>query len=570
MIHFVLFILLALLVHPFPVLAKYNPLRTPNNKYGIHIADPNNIHEVPALVNSTGGDWGYVTLVIQDDDRNYEKWQSVFDSMRRGHLIPIVRIATHINGNSWEKPYTDSHKDWARFLSSLNWPIENRYVVLFNEPNHANEWGKDLNPEDFVHTMVRHAKALREAHEDFFILPAGLDVSAATDGKSMDAEVYLRRMLAAEPELFDYLDGWTSHSYPNPEFSGSPYALGRGTLHSYQWELNLLRQLGAKKDLPVFITETGWSHREGVSALQHLLSPQQLGEYLAIAAQNIWSDPQIVAITPFVYSYQGLPFDHFSWKKLGTNDFYPHYFAYQQLTKTRGIPFQRERYSLEHKLIPKTLVAGSTYTITTLMKNEGQGIFSVRDNRYDLKLKTDKAFLAIMDPIPDMEPGQYGSIVLHLVTPQKPETYPYTLAVVKENGSFTVEEGFVHIVPPPAIDISVQLGWRTDNTQSEATVLVYEHDTIIHKVHGVTLKDGKAHIDDLHNVVPNQTYRVVVLVPYYLPRQQILTLHENLTSIEMPRMFPFDFNLDGALTLKDVWAAVKLKPNFISSLFVRP
>ena len=39
----------------------YNPLAVPNNRYGIHIVDTNDIPQLPALVNSSGGDWGYVT-----------------------------------------------------------------------------------------------------------------------------------------------------------------------------------------------------------------------------------------------------------------------------------------------------------------------------------------------------------------------------------------------------------------------------------------------------------------------------------------------------------------------------
>ena len=50
------------------VKAVYDPLGVPNNRYGIHIADLNDISDVAPLVNSNGGDWGYVTLVASDND----------------------------------------------------------------------------------------------------------------------------------------------------------------------------------------------------------------------------------------------------------------------------------------------------------------------------------------------------------------------------------------------------------------------------------------------------------------------------------------------------------------------
>ena len=567
----VLFLLLvATLFLPQSIAAKYDPLSVPNNKYGIHIVDPNDLGSTKELVNSNLGDWGYVTLVIQEDDRDHGKWQRVFNDMRSLHLIPIVRIATHIQGDSWAKPYKDSASDWARFLHSLNWPIENRYVVLFNEPNHANEWGKTLEPEEYARTLVAHAQKLRETSEDFFILPAGLDVSAASDGRTLDASVYLSRMFAAEPKLADYLDGWTSHSYPNPAFSGSPYAVGRGTLRSYQWELMRLKELGVTKKLPVFITETGWVHREGVTPNSALLTTDQVGANLVVAANTVWNDPNIVAVTPFVLSYQGLPFDHFSWKKLGSSDYYSHYYAYQKLIKLNGRPKQREKYTLDKRIIPQSLVAGSTYVLTGLMKNEGQGILTQQDKEYTVELVVEKPFLMVYEPLPVMEPAQFGTLSLHVETPNEPGTYAYTLQIRHQDTIIPLESGSIAVVPPPSMTIAAQLGWRTESATTNATVLVYDHLSLIHKIQGVTLKGGKAEVGELRNVVPNNKYRVVVLVPYYLPVQRITEIQAKGTIVRMPKALPLDFDRDGALTLGDGIAVLKLQPNFILSLFVGP
>src|SRR3989344_543595 len=272
------------------VRAIYDPLSVPNNKYGIHIADPQDIPDAAFLVNSNG-DWGYVTLVIQDNDRNTDKWQRIFNQMRRLHVIPLVRLATRPEGNTWKKPQPEDIRDWKTFLNSLNWPTENRYVILFNEPNHAAEWGNAINPEEYADILASFAKELKATSPDFFILPAGLDASAPNSNSTMDEEAFLRRMIAKQPDAVSLLDGWTTHSYPNPGFSGSPHALGRGTLRSYLWELSLLG-----KQLPVFITETGWQHQS--------LTTETIAEYLKEASLGAWKDPRIVAITPFIFNYQ--------------------------------------------------------------------------------------------------------------------------------------------------------------------------------------------------------------------------------------------------------------------------
>ncbi len=562
------FILLILFFFISPVAnAKFNPSDTPNNKFGIHIVDPNDISEISSLVNSNEGDWGYVTLVIQEDDRNKEKWQAVFNTMRRDHLIPIIRLATTIDGDAWKKPGVDGIKDWVSFLNSLNWPIENRYIILFNEPNHANEWGRKIDPQGYAEIALAFTIALHRASEDYFVLPAGLDVSAASDDKSLEASTYLKTMFTTTPELFKVLDGWTSHSYPNPAFSGSAYASGKGTVQSFAWEQAYLRSLGVTKAYPIFITETGWVHSFGVSSNYGLLSPDAVGEALKQAAAFAWADKSIVAITPFIFNYQGLPFDHFSWKKLDSNDFYAHYFAYQTIPKTRGTPFQRESYKLDYPMIPDALVKNSSVTLTSKISNTGQSIISHKDG-YTLQIDGPKEFISITDSLPTIEPGETGEVRLHLRVPNIEGTFPYTLSITHYNRGVTLQTGTITLIPPPSVKLHVQLGWKKRTDTKDATVLIYDKDEVIHKIHGVLIANGIGIISDLTNVMPNNSYRVVLLVPQYLPRQTIATIKVEGSTILMPRMYPIDVNGDGAFTLSDIVTMLTLPPRDILRLFI--
>ena len=250
-----LILFLTLLFFPLSILAA-----TPNNKFGIHLAQPNTeeFSKVKELVNSNGGDWGYVTLIIEEKDRNKDKWQGIFDQLRTLHLIPIIRLATSAEGENWRRPEAKDAQGWADFLDSLNWVVKNRYIILFNEPNHGSEWGGEVDEKSYAEISFEFAKKFKEKNPDFFIMLAGFDASAPSWRPGMeDEEVFLRR-LSLDKDSLQYLDGLASHSYPNPGFSGSPYAVGRGTVRTYEWELGLLKELGVTKKLPVFITETGW------------------------------------------------------------------------------------------------------------------------------------------------------------------------------------------------------------------------------------------------------------------------------------------------------------------------
>lgn len=337
----IIFIFSLILSTPVQTFAIVDPLAVPNNRYGIHVIDENDLENAAALVNSSNGDWGYVTIVIREDDRDLQKWNEILKNLKNLHLIPIIRLATTMEDNYWTVPYKNDALEWAEFLHNLSWPIRNRYVVLFNEPNHAKEWGGIIDPEAYTEILTNFYKTLKDKSEDFFILPAGLDSSANNTFDTMDEELFIRRMLQKNPMIFEYLDGWTSHSYPNPHYKGFVSDSGRGTLQTFRWERQLLKSLGINKNLLVFITETGWPHYEG-SINNNYYSADQISDMIFQAAETIWIDENIVAITPFILNYQGEPFINFSWKKPDSEFFYPQFDSYRSIAKIRAVPDQND------------------------------------------------------------------------------------------------------------------------------------------------------------------------------------------------------------------------------------
>jgi hypothetical protein len=334
----ILFLLTLSLLFPKNAFATYNPLERPNNKYGIHIVDENDLTKAAKLVNSQGGDWGYVTIVIQENERKVEKWNQIFASMHELHLIPIVRLATKIQGQVWKKPQLSEVIPWTDFLDSLSWVTKNKYVILFNEPNHAKEWGGDLNPPEYAQIVSSFSATLKQKSDDFFVLAAGFDTSAPNSSLTMDELAFVKAMIGNQPDIFSKVDGWVSHSYPNPGFTSSVDAKGRGTIATYQWERQMLKNLRVEKKLPIFITETGWPHTEGLPNNKNYFSSEKIAEFIPQAAETVWNDADIVAITPFILNYQSIPFSNFSWQKVGEENFYPQYEAYRNLTKSAGNP----------------------------------------------------------------------------------------------------------------------------------------------------------------------------------------------------------------------------------------
>ncbi len=305
----ILMVFLLFFVFSKETFAIYNPQDVPNNKYGIHILEQTDIEDAAKLVNSEGGRWGYVTFVIRDDQRHVEQWIPFFKELRKKHLIPIVRLATHVEDISWVKPNNDSVGEWTSFLDNLPWPTNNRYVILFNEPNHAKEWGNSINPKEYAEISSDFIKKLKIKSQEFYILNAGIDLSAGNiPGETIDAIWYFNEMERAIPGILSAYDGWNSHSYPNPGFSASPYKIGRSSIVGYKFEQEYLNKNFNVPIRPVFITETGWMIG------RNSLDESTVANYYKIAFEEIWTDENIIAITPFLLNYPESLFASFSWK----------------------------------------------------------------------------------------------------------------------------------------------------------------------------------------------------------------------------------------------------------------
>lgn len=551
---------LTLLVITPAAYAIYNPLSVPNNKFGIHIISPTPEESSPAaeMVNHRG-DWGYVTVLIERKDQNRDKWQQFFNDLRRRHLIPLVRLATEPEGEVWKRPVEADAQPWAEFLDSLNWPTKNRYVIVYNEPNHGREWGGQTDPVGYAKVLDQTITALRAKNPDFFVLNGGLDVSAPQKPPDyMDALRFMQQMNQAVPAVFDKLDGWVSHSYPNPNFSGSPQAQGRGTVRSYLWERQVLKSLGVKKDLPIFITETGWLHSEGIKLNLNYLSPETISYYFKQAFTEAWNDPKIVAVTPFLLTYQQPPFDHFSFKKitqqkqggqvLGTQhpEYHPQYLAIKDTPKTSGRPVQENKAELTQGEIFSTMVAGEEYSVPLTFKNTGQSIW----NEYEpIKLVPIQGGESLGLPAAEIprevkvEPGQEYTFNLRVKAPAQ-ENYTAVFNLFQGDREFdSGRVGFSgQIKMPVVLKIKSALKWKSD----------FAGDYILKVLGALGESSQQVHLNDKGEsgeiearfLLPDYTFNFTLERPFYKPVTIRQTVNPGLSVLDFGVLEP------------DLWAAL--------------
>ncbi|NOY15105.1 MAG: hypothetical protein GXP43_02705 [bacterium] len=279
-----------------------------DRKIGVHILFPGEIEAAAEAV----GEGGYVVVPISMADwQKLEKWQVFMEEAKKLKLKPILRLVTYADGAVWRRPEMVDAVDWANFLSLLDWPAGDRWVIVFNEPNHANEWGGVIDPEGYALILKEFAVKLHAKDTNFKVLPAAMDMAAGWTKETMPAQIYLRRVWSRLPEFDDLADGWNAHAYPNPAFSARPRVDRQNNIASYKYEISWFKDFyktGWTK--PIFITETGWSKRS--------LNEKTIKEYAEFSWQSVWKkDKQLKAVVWFLLNGSPGPFADFSLMSAG-------------------------------------------------------------------------------------------------------------------------------------------------------------------------------------------------------------------------------------------------------------
>ncbi len=278
---------------------------------GMHLLHPDEINQFRQIYKDDA--WRFVTIPLTlNDIGKYQEWQKFFDQAYQLKVIPIIRLSTRFDTsiNAWKIPSRKDITDLARFLSSLDWHQNEKFVIVFNEVNHATEWGGKIDPLLYGGILKFTSNWFHWEGNNYKILPAAMDLAASNSNETREAFSYLKSLYDFDNEIFDKVDYWNSHSYPNPDFAASPIRTGQNSIRGFTYELNWLKNKTGK-DFDVFITETGWA--------SSYLTNYYLDDYYLYALQHVWSDDRVKAVTPFLMKGSPGPFASFSFFDASNN-----------------------------------------------------------------------------------------------------------------------------------------------------------------------------------------------------------------------------------------------------------
>lgn len=309
----------------------------PPNPFGIGLVSPGNPSQWDLTADLTGPG-GHIKLIFpgvtRDTGAAPQEWIDAVRGVYERDLVPVIRL-----GPPWGDRFVRHQADdpgtfrnyaslagaYARVVASLprrdGWPL---WIEVHNEANLCYEWECRRDSVDggwigYEQTAAEYAAFLRDTiaalrtvgDERIQVTLGGLapggTVRCECEGEGFEPGItaveFLRAMNAAVPGIFDQLDGWATHSYPASGLGYgffTPYDQSGPGLRFFEHEL---AEIG-RPDLPVFVTETGWTTEFG--------SREQIATWTVQAYEGAWlTEPRIVAVMPFIL--QDPNWDRFAW-----------------------------------------------------------------------------------------------------------------------------------------------------------------------------------------------------------------------------------------------------------------
>ena len=313
-----------------PPQSSRSTISTGNNIIGLNVARLRRDRYVSAaadLVNTNGGDWGYLTVVFTAEERDSQTGEQLLrellDRCYEYHLQPIIRVATHfdVDAETWSRPEPDDAERWRSFLERGKWPTAKVWVIAGNEPNLGREWGGEVDSAGYAAYLDHFINVFSDS-DRFMIANGPLDASNTSEmPKMQDAYEFLVGMDAAVPGIFARLHGWASNPYMVPH-QGPEL---RYTHRAYESELDFIG-----RDMPVLITEAG-----------HLNTgdEKEIAAFYEGAFRDWTADSRVVAVTPLFWHpdrgvYWMFDFD----KDSKVIEKSPTYDLIQRLPRGRGSP----------------------------------------------------------------------------------------------------------------------------------------------------------------------------------------------------------------------------------------
>ena len=203
--------------------------------------------------------------------------------------------------------------------------------------------------------------------------------------------------------------------------------------------------------------------------------------------------------------------------------------------------------------LPHELVAKSKYNFKIKLKNDGQGWWN---EDYVIQANNNSTVNYEIKPgiIKDINPNEERLIEFIMTTNNQQNNLSTKFTLIKNNKTITESEPWqFDILPLPSLTFNIKyFPWGKGQGEFEIQIFNTE-DQLVYKQSRVKVNNkGTGQIFEVPNIALDDLYRVVVIKPGYLPRQNYIVFKKANNMINFKRLLPFDINHDGKFDWNDV------------------
>ena len=262
-------------------------------------------------------------------------------------------------------------------------------------------------------------------------------------------------------------------------------------------------------------------------------------------------------MTPFVLDYQGDPFLGFSWKKINSQEYYQQFDTIKSMNKIKGDPEIIEKGTLTFNF-PTQLATDSYFNFPIKIKNLGQGWWD-KDANYYLSLDNFPKELYSFSDLKDTKLNEEVEINLYIKTSGLMKSQSLQFSLYHDQSKIMVSKSWkFNILGLPDLEFQIGILPKLIASSDDLEIQIFNNEEkLVFKRKGIKLQNGLGKTTKIQNIIFGEKYRIVILKPLYLPRQEFITFKKEINILKFKPLVPLDLNRDGKFSFNDINEVIK-------------
>jgi len=184
-----------------------------------------------------------------------------------------------------------------------------------------------------------------------------------------------------------------------------------------------------------------------------------------------------------------------------------------------------------------------------------------KDDSYELGVKGYgvKKTNYIFEDLKDVNPFDEKDIYFTLKTNDDLGSKKIKFILEKNGKNILIsDEWKINILPLPSLKFQTSFFPFGEGRGGDYEIQIFDiDDKLVFKKKNLSVKQGIGELKNIQNIALDELYRIVLIKPYHLPRQEFNVFKKDNNQIKFKSLLPFDLNNDGTFNFRDITSIFK-------------